>query len=141
MTTRDLDIDAGPRSRSDELKRRAITLWKGVVAVTPVLVAVLAFLAQVGWWPFDDYVRKDPVRIDLASSIFNAPGYDDPAREYVCLVNRSGASVDLTGWVLRDAERVVNVLPRFTLEADAAVRVHPGVGADSRSDLFGSGSV
>jgi hypothetical protein len=78
------------------------------------------------------------VRIDIASSQFDVPGSDNPSREYVCLVNEEGGSVDLTGWELRDAEGKVNVLPDFTLEADASVRVHPGQGTNSPTDLYGS---
>jgi hypothetical protein len=84
--------------------------------------------------PFD---CPPEVQVDLASSRFNPPGYDDPAGEYVCLANEDADAVKLTGWVLRDTERDVNVLPSFTLESGAAVRVHPGRGSDTRADLFG----
>jgi hypothetical protein len=84
--------------------------------------------------PFD---CPPDVQVDLASSKFNPPGYDDPASEYVCLVNEDDHAVTLTGWVVRDAERDVNVLPRFTLGSGGAVRVHPGRGTDRSADLFG----
>lgn len=90
-----------------------------------------------GYWPF---LEEQPVRIDTASSMFNAPGDDDPAEEYVCLVNQADEPVDLLGWVLRDgAGRDVNTLPDFTLAPEAHVRVHPGKGRNSTTDLFGTG--
>lgn len=79
------------------------------------------------------------VRIDVAASMVN-PFEDTAAAEYVCLVNEGDSAVSLTGWKLSDAERTVNVLPRFSLAPDAKVRVHPGGGgerADTKHDLFG----
>jgi Lamin Tail Domain len=82
------------------------------------------------------------VRIDAASSLFNAPGYDDPADEYVCLVNVDEGDVNLVGWQLRKEEGdVVNTLPSLVLAPGASIRVHPGEGRNSRQDLYGdSGS-
>lgn len=134
----DRNVQRRATQQGDGRARTVSRVWDVVVRVTPLLIAALALLAQIGAWPFNDYVRKVPMRIDLASSVFDAPGYDDPAREYVCLVNTSGGSVDLTGWELRDAQGVVNVLPAFTLPAGAGVRVHPGVGHDTKTDLFGT---
>jgi competence protein ComEC len=74
--------------------------------------------------------------------VFNAPGDEGPAEEYVCLVNQTDEPVDLLGWLLRDgAGQDVNTLPDFTLAPEARVRVHPGKGRNSATDLFGiSGS-
>lgn len=138
MTARSFDPDRERRPRSGDTRRVLHAVWVGVTVLTPILIASLAFLADRGWWPFDDYVRAEPVRIDLASSVFDAPGYDDPGSEYVCLVNTSGDAVDLTGWVLRDARQEINVIPRFTLQPGASVRVHSGMGTDTETDLFGT---
>jgi hypothetical protein len=56
-------------------------------------------------------------------------------------VNEDADAVKLTGWVLRDAEGDVNVLPSFTLESGAAVHVHPGRGTNTQTDLFGEEGV
>ncbi|HMI82147.1 MAG TPA: lamin tail domain-containing protein, partial [Solirubrobacterales bacterium] len=77
------------------------------------------------------------VAISLADSRLNPAEYDDPSDEYVCLVSDDEEPVSLAGWELHGAERRVNVLPRFTLEPGAAVRVHPGRGTDSARDLYG----
>lgn len=77
------------------------------------------------------------VRISLADSRLNSAGDDNPSDEYVCLVSHEDDPVSLAGWELRGAERRINVLPDFTLEPGAAVRVHPGEGTNSRRDLYG----
>jgi hypothetical protein len=77
------------------------------------------------------------VGISLTDSRLDPAGYDDPSDEYVCLVNSDDQPVSLAGWELRGAERRVNVLPSFTLKPGAAVRVHPGEGANSAHDLYG----
>jgi Lamin Tail Domain len=105
-----------------------------VAGAVTILLGYLTIAGIFGWYPFPS---PPDVQIDTASSRFNPSGDDDPAAEYVCLVNQESDAVDLTGWVLRDTEGDVNVLPRFTLAAEATVRVHPGNGRDTRHDLFG----
>jgi hypothetical protein len=78
-----------------------------------------------------------PVVISLPDSTLNPAGYDDPSDEYVCLVSRDDQPVSLAGWELRAAERRINLLPNFTLQPGAVVRVHPGRGANSSRDLYG----
>lgn len=112
---------------------RAAAGW-ALTAVT-VALAYLGVAVAAQWWPFS---AGPDVRIDLAASRFDPPGYDDPGDEYVCLVNASGDAVDLTGWQLRDAEGVVDVIPQFSLRGHGRVRVHPGRGRDSRTDLYGT---
>src|SRR5438445_6909634 len=58
---------------------------------------------------------KTSVQIDTSASRFHPGDGKDPAREYVCLVNKTGRSVDLLGWVLRDRTREVNKLPAHSL--------------------------
>lgn len=79
------------------------------------------------------------VRIDIPSSMLNAPGYDNPSDEYICLVNADDVPVNLTDWKLREGNGdLVNTLPSFSLAAGAEVRVHPGEGRDSAHDIFGT---
>lgn len=77
------------------------------------------------------------VGISLADSRLNPAEYDEPGDEYVCVVSHEDDPVSLAGWELRGAERRINVLPDFTLEPGASVRVHPGEGRNSRRDLYG----
>lgn len=109
-----------------------LQLVLGILALIPPYIGIAAILC---WAPFS---CLPDVKIDTASSNFNPAGYDRPADEYVCLVNEEDGSVTLTGWELRDAEGTVNVLPHFTLAGGTAVRVHPGRGSDTRTDLYGT---
>lgn len=79
------------------------------------------------------------MRIDVAASQVNTRGYDNASDEYVCLVNKSGGDVDLLGWELRDAEGNVNVLPDVTLASGQQIRIHPGAGRNTDTDLYGEG--
>lgn len=96
----------------------------------------LAIAAAFNFWPFGE---PPDVRIDIAASQVNSRGDDSASAEYICLVNRSSDDVDLLGWELRDAEGSVNVLPDLTLGAGQHLRVHPGGGHNSGSDVYGEG--
>lgn len=115
-----------------------------VVAVVGIVVgAFVAIAIDQCWLGLGSCPPEPPdIRIDAASSVFNAPGYDDPSDEYVCLVNADDKPVDMAGWELREGKGdVVNTLPSFTLAPGAGVRVHPGEGRSTKHDLFGeSGS-
>jgi len=109
--------------------------------VTVVGIVVGAFVAIAidrCWLGLGSCENEPDVRIETASSLFDSDGFDDPADEYVCLLNADDAVVQLAGWKLLEADgSVVNVLPAHSLAPGAAVRVHPGEGRNSRSDLFG----
>ncbi|HET8813506.1 MAG TPA: lamin tail domain-containing protein [Solirubrobacterales bacterium] len=96
----------------------------------------LAIAAAFHLWPFGE---APDVRIDIAASQVNSEGYDNASDEYICLVNMSGDDVDLLGWELRDAEGSVNILPDLTLAPAQHLRVHPGGGKNSKSDVYGEG--
>jgi hypothetical protein len=84
-------------------------------------------------WPFSSL---PDVRIDVAASRVNSQGYDRAADEYICLVNKEDGE-DLLGWTLRDAEGDVNVLPDIRLDSGQSIRVHPGRGRNSETDVYG----
>ena len=86
----------------------------------------------------NDEPNLPDVRVALAESQLNPAGTDDAATEYVCLVNEDSHAVALTGWTVRSSERVVNVLPKLTLEPGAVVRVRSGAGTASEGDVFGT---
>ncbi len=105
---------------------------------------VLAVLVPVGisecWLGIGSCPAPKPeVRIDLPSSVLNAPAYDNPSDEYICLVNAGEMAVNVTGWELREGSGdVVNTIPSLSLAPGAEVRVHPGRGHDSGHDVFGT---
>ena len=96
--------------------------------------ALLTVAAILQVWPFGG--GPPDVRIDVAASRVNPPGYDSASDEYVCLVNKDG-DVNLLGWVVRDAEQQVNVLPDITLHSNQRIRIHPGEGTATSGDVFG----
>ncbi len=113
------------------------------VAVLALLSGALIPLAiDQCWLGLGSCQDRPDVRIDATSSLFNSPGYDDPADEYVCLLNAESSAVQLGGWQLREGNGdVVNTLPSFSLAPGASVRIHPGEGRNTAHDLFGeSGS-
>lgn len=116
--------------------RSVVDVFEWVLKIGSGFAVWLAIAAPFQLWPFDE---PPDVRIDIAASQVNSKGYDDARDEYVCLVNKSGEDVDLLGWELRDAEGSVNVLPDVTLESEQHLRVHPGAGRNSDTDLYGEG--
>lgn len=124
-----------------EAKRRRWAPWLERVALTLLGAAIAAFVSiaiDQCWFGLGHCDQTPDVRIDTVASRFNAPGYDNPAKEYVCLVNSEDKPVDLAGWQLREGNGdLVNTLPSSALAPGAAVRVHPGRGRDSVHDLYG----
>jgi hypothetical protein len=124
--------DGGAAAKQDGGSHfRKFALIVGCVASVLAIVSFVTGLFGGG----ED--RPPDVRIDAVQSHLNALGYDTAAAEYVCLVNASGDAVGLAGWELRDSQRLVNMLPAFELAAHGQVRVHPGRGTDSRTDIYG----
>jgi hypothetical protein len=114
------------------------------IAVATLIVTAIGVFVVVAidrcWLGLGSCPIKPPeVRTDIASSVLNSPGSDNPSDEYVCLVNAGVTPVDLTGWQLRSAGGdAVNTLPSFSLGPGAEVRVHPGEGRRSAHNLFGT---
>ena len=113
-----------------------VKVFNGVLKVGSGFAVWLAIAAAFHLWPFSE---PPDVRIDIASSQVNSRGYDNASNEYICLVNKSEGDVGLLGWELRDAEGSVNVLPDVTLAAEQHLRVHPGEGRNSGTDIYGEG--
>ncbi len=122
------------------LWERALDSRAVKLVLAPLLVVVVGFFVVRGIEGCDEPPPGPDVRIDAAASSVNPEGDEDPAAEYVCLVNEGEEAVSLTGWKLTDAEGIVNSLPQFSLAPRATVRVHPGGGeslADTSHDLYG----
>jgi len=134
---RQSDPEASAEGRNGISLNAKIGLAGLALAVAAILVTLA--IAQC-WLGLGSCPPSLPdIRIDAASSLFNAVGYDDPADEYVCLANASDERVDMTGWQLREGNgNLVNTLPSFALLPGARVRIHPGEGRDTRSDLYGT---
>ena len=56
--------------------------------------------------------------------------------QYVELKNNETSGQDLTGWRLDVQNKTVFTFPKFTLDANARVKIHAGMGMDSKVDLY-----
>lgn len=127
---------AADRPKSRRAGRIFVGILEWALKAGSAFAIYLAIAAAFHIWPFSE---APDVRIDIAASQVNSRGYDNASAEYICLVNKSGGDVDLLGWELRDAEGGVNVLPDVTLASDQQLRVHPGEGRNTSTDLYGEG--
>ncbi|MFF9128102.1 lamin tail domain-containing protein [Streptomyces sp. NPDC014889] len=57
-------------------------------------------------------------------------------QEWVAITNNSRQNVNLSGWTLSDRQGHTYTFRHFRLNGHATVRVHTGVGRDTRADLF-----
>ncbi|MFI9604269.1 lamin tail domain-containing protein [Streptomyces sp. NPDC052043] len=57
-------------------------------------------------------------------------------QEWVAITNTSRQNVNLSGWTLSDRHGHTYTFRHFRLNGHATVRVHTGVGRDTRTDLF-----
>nr|WP_067279020.1 lamin tail domain-containing protein [Streptomyces jeddahensis] len=71
----------------------------------------------------------------------DSPGFDDGSNwslngEWVEIVNTSRRAVNLVGWTLRNEDGVRYRFGYLRLAAGSTVRVHTGVGRDTRYDVY-----
>lgn len=79
---------------------------------------------------------RDYTGLTIGHIEFDPPG-SDVEGEYVRIVNGTSDAVDLTGWVLRDADaKHTFTFPAFTLEAGAEVRIWTKSGDDDAANLY-----
>jgi hypothetical protein len=64
-----------------------------------------------------------------------------PSSTYIELKNNETAEQNLTGWKLNVLNKTVFTFPQFTLGANALVKVHAGVGENSKTDLYAAKSL
>ena len=79
--------------------------------------------------------------VQIADVQYDSPGRDDRShrslnREWVEITNHSRRAVNLDGWTLEDEEGHTCTFDHYRLDGRAAVRVHTGVGRDTRTALF-----
>lgn len=77
------------------------------------------------------------LRFSLLRFDADGPDVDNLNDEWVRLEN-TGASIDLSGWVIRDesSSNRYRFPPSFVLDRDARVTLRTGCGADTRVDLY-----
>ncbi len=59
--------------------------------------------------------------------------------KWVEITNQAVGSWDLTGWKLASAGSATYTFPQLELNSTDAVKVHEGVGTDSKTDLYAAG--
>lgn len=85
-----------------------------------------------------DGIPEGQVIIDPACSQFNAPGNDNENlnEEYVCLVNPSIESIDISGWSISDEYGWIYTFEQYSLIAEGMAKLRSGCGEDTQADLF-----
>ncbi|KRD17936.1 lamin tail domain-containing protein [Streptomyces sp. Root264] len=88
-----------------------------------------------------DHARPARAKVEISAVQYDSPGRDDRSnrslnKEWVELTNTSRSAVNLDGWVLRDESGYRYTFDNYRLAGRATVRVHTGVGRDTRTDLY-----
>ncbi|MEW2050987.1 lamin tail domain-containing protein [Streptomyces sp. NPDC005476] len=99
-----------------------------------VLAAVLPASAA-------DQARPQHSKVRISAVQHDFPGHGDGSnrslnRERVQLTNPTRRAVDLDGWTLADEDGHTYAFHHYRLAARSTVRIHTGVGRDTRSDLY-----
>ncbi|MCX4993445.1 lamin tail domain-containing protein [Streptomyces sp. NBC_00568] len=79
--------------------------------------------------------------VEISRVQYDSPGWDDRSnrslnQEWVEITNNTRRSVNLDGWTLSDADGHTYTFDHYRLGGRSTVRVHTGLGRDSRTDLF-----
>jgi hypothetical protein len=61
--------------------------------------------------------------------------------QWVELKNNANSVQDLTGWMLAVQNKTAFTFPTFMLDATATVKIHSGVGMDSKTDLYANNTL
>ncbi|WP_406110352.1 lamin tail domain-containing protein [Streptomyces sp. NBC_01003] len=108
-----------------------------VAAVAAATVGALALPATAAGHP----ASRPHGTIYISGVQYDSPGRDDRSNrslnnEWVNITNPTRSAVNLNRWTLSDRDGHTYTFHHFTLRAHATVRVHTGIGRDTRTDLF-----
>ncbi|MFH0517265.1 lamin tail domain-containing protein [Streptomyces sp. M41] len=100
------------------------------------LVSVAALPASA-----TDHARPERPKVKISDVQYDSPGRDDRSnrslnREWLEITNTTRHTVNLDGWTLEDADGHTYTFEHYRLAGRATVRIHTGIGRDSRSDLY-----
>jgi hypothetical protein len=101
--------------------------------------AAVAVAAPLLFFGTTEASAVSPVRFSFAQ--YDSPGEDDGSNknlntEWIRITNYGKAARNLTGWTVRDPQKHVYTFPGFTIGAGKSVRVHTGVGNDTKKDVY-----
>ncbi|KJK34078.1 hypothetical protein UK15_37685 [Streptomyces variegatus] len=97
-------------------------------------------LASVATLPASaaDHPRPDRPKVQIIAVQYDSPGRDDRSltREWVEITNTARRAVNLDGWTLKDEDGRTYTFDHYRLEGRSTVRIHTGIGRDTRTDLY-----
>lgn len=130
---RALTLQGEPVSASSVTARRL-----AAVAVASA-AAVGAFVPSAS--AADHDLRGRNARVEISDVQSDTWGRQDRSnrslnREWVEITNNTRRDVNLSGWTLSDRDGHTYTFHHYRLGAHATVRVHTGIGHDTRTDLF-----
>ncbi|MFF8478655.1 lamin tail domain-containing protein [Streptomyces sp. NPDC015414] len=113
------------------------------VAVAAVAAAAVGAVALPASASSADHHHPGRARaaVYISQVRYDSPGRDDRSnwslnQEWVDITNSTRRAVNLNGWTLRDGDGHAYTFRYLRLDGRSTVRVHTGVGRDSRRDLF-----
>ncbi|MFD5777053.1 lamin tail domain-containing protein [Streptomyces fungicidicus] len=85
--------------------------------------------------------RPHRPNMQISDVQYDSPGRDDRSnrslnREWVEITNNTRHAVNLDGWTLKDEDGRTYTFDDYRLRGRATVRIHTGVGRDTRTDLY-----
>ncbi|MHB9856609.1 lamin tail domain-containing protein [Streptomyces krungchingensis] len=85
--------------------------------------------------------RPHRPNVEISRVQYDSPGRDDRSnrslnKEWVEITNNTRRAVNLDGWTLSDEDGHTYTFDHYRLDGRATVRVHTGIGRDSRTDLY-----
>ncbi|MET9386608.1 lamin tail domain-containing protein [Streptomyces sp. NPDC002928] len=91
-----------------------------------------------------DHARPDQPRVEISDAHYASPDRDDRSygsnrslnKEWVEVTNNSRREVNLDGWTLRNEDGRTYTFHHVRLHGRSTVRIHTGVGRDTRTDLY-----
>jgi hypothetical protein len=121
-----------PVSTSTTARRLA-----AVALTTAALGGVAALPASAAGHPAPQH-RPD---VQISRVQYDSPGREDGSnrslnREWVEITNTTRHAINLGGWTLSGRDRHTYTFHHYRLGARATVRIHTGIGRDTRTDLF-----
>ncbi|UXY40503.1 lamin tail domain-containing protein [Streptomyces albidocamelliae] len=108
-----------------------------VAAVAAAAVGAVALPASAA----DHHPGRARAAVFISEVQYDSPGRDDRSnrslnREWVEITNSTRRVVNLDGWTLEDEDGHSYTFDHFRLDGRSTVRVHTGIGRDSRTDVF-----
>ncbi|WP_435279933.1 lamin tail domain-containing protein [Streptomyces sp. 1222.5] len=108
-----------------------------VAAVAAAAVGAVALPVSAA----DHHPGRAHAAVFISDVQYDSPGRDDRSnrslnREWVDVTNSTRRAVNLDGWTLEDEDGHSYTFDHFRLDGRATVRVHTGVGRDTRTDVF-----